>query len=233
MTRRRLRLLPCVAALAGMGCAPALRPISPALPGSAPDTVALAAEVHALAREVAHEPVAARRAALVERAVVAGQRCKEGAPQAPPCDYALAIAIGMQVRERPATARDGLARMLALLRRAAASAPGLDHGGPDRVTAILLLRAPGWPLGPGDPDEALAAARRAVALDPAWAPNPLALAEALAATGDAAGSRETARRALELVDAARAAGEPDAPEWQREAQRLAGATPGATDRTSP
>ncbi len=103
------------------------------------------------------------------------------------CDYRLALALGQQARERPATAADALPRITALLAQVVAAAPELDEAGGQRVLALVLLRAPGWPVGPGDPEQGLAQAREAVRLSPAYPPNLLALAEALAAT--AAGHR--------------------------------------------
>ena len=207
-------------ALAG-GCAPALRrTVDGAAAPSPSDAAASAAEVHALARQIEQEPVASRRAALSESAVAAGQRCEQAAPGTPGCEYALAIALGLQARERPSTVREGLAQMAARLRRVAAIEPRLDRAGPDRVLALLLLRAPGWPLGPGDTEEALVAARRAVELFPDHAPNQVALAEALVANGEVDAGREAARRALALADAADAAGDPDARGWRRDARRL-------------
>jgi len=61
-----------------------------------------------------------------------------------------------------------------------------------------------------------------VAREPDHAPNLLALAEALAASGDASGSRQAARRALLLADEAAATGEPEAAAWRRQASELAG-----------
>jgi hypothetical protein len=162
--------------------------------------------------------------------VVIGQRCVEVAARAPAlgdpgtgaaCDYALALALGLQARERPSTFREGLAEMVLRLRRAAAAAPELDRAGPHRVLALVLLRAPGWPLGPGDPEEGLAEARQAVARAPDHAPNQLALAEALSANGEAAPAQAAAHRALALAEAAGAAGEPEAGDWVAEARRLA------------
>ncbi|HSN13662.1 MAG TPA: hypothetical protein VLT61_03465 [Anaeromyxobacteraceae bacterium] len=186
-----------------------------------PDAAAAdAAEVHALARRIEAEPSASRREAMAEQAVAAGQRCERAMPGAPACEYALAIALGVQARERPTTVHEGLAQMAARLRRVATADPRLDRAGPDRVLALLLLRAPGWPLGPGDPEEGLAAARRAVALYPDHAPNQLALAEALRANGDGDAAHAAARRALALADAAVATGDADAAGWRRDARRL-------------
>lgn len=205
--------------LLAAACAPALRP-PPAEGEPAADPGRDAALVHALARRVEREPSAARRTDLSRQAVEAGQRCERAAPGSPPCEYALAIALGLQAREVPSTVRDGLAQMAERLRRAAAAAPALDHAGPDRVLALLLLRAPGWPLGPGDPEEGLAAAQRAAALAPDHAPNLLALAEALRANDQAGAGRVAAERARALAEAAARAGDPDAPGWVVQAQAL-------------
>ena len=86
---------------------------------------------------------------------------------------------------------------------------------PARVRALVLIRAPGWPLGPGDAEAGLAAARRAVTLRPIYPPNLLALAEALATTGDRSGARENYARAHEAALALPAAADRD--EWLREA----------------
>jgi hypothetical protein len=148
--------------------------------------------------------------------VQAGQWCRKRDASHPACAYRLAIAVGQQVREHPTTAADGLATMMALLREAAAGDPGLDHGGPLRVLALVLLRAPGWPAGPGDPEEGLRQARAAVAADPEHPPNQLALAEALEKTGAAEEGKAVRARALE--EAARRArlGDPDAADWLEE-----------------
>jgi hypothetical protein len=138
--------------------------------------------------------------------------------RSPTCDYALAISLGLQAREHPASARDKLAQMVVLLRRAALEDPTLDHAGPHRVLALVMLRAPGWPLGPGDPEEGLVVARRAAQLAPDWAPNLLALSEALALSEQPGPARDAARRALPLAEAAVADGVADAADWLREAR---------------
>lgn len=164
---------------------------------------------------VEHEPDAAKRQSLAVSAVQAAQWCGRRAPGQPACDYWLAVALGLQAREKRSTAEDGLKEMVAALRRAIERAPTLDRGGPHRVLALLLLRAPGWPLGPGDPEEALEQAGRAVAIDGAWPPNLLALAEARAATGDPDGAKEIYRNARAVAESAP---DPDAPEWIRDAE---------------
>lgn len=162
---------------------------------------------------VERERSAGKRESLVAKEVQAAQWCRKRNPGSAACAYRLAIAVGQQVREHPTTAADGLPTMVSLLREAAAAEPGLDHGGPQRVLALVLLRAPGWPAGPGDPEEALVAAQAASAVDPSYPPNQLGLAEALEKTGateEGKKLRESAR-----AEAARRAaeGDPDAADW--------------------
>jgi len=92
-----------------------------------------------------------------------------------------------------------------------------DNAGPSRVRALVLVRAPGWPLGPGDPDAGLDAARRAVSLRPQYPPNVLALAEALAKTGDTRGAQESYAHARELAQALPESTDRD--DWLREADK--------------
>src|SRR5258708_22718939 len=88
--------------------------------------------------------------------------------------------------------------MLELLGRAEAADPEYDQAGPARVQALVLVRAPAWPLGPRDAEAGLASARRAVALRPQYPPNVSALAEALAKTGATQGAEEPYRRSPPL-----------------------------------
>jgi tetratricopeptide (TPR) repeat protein len=169
---------------------------------------------------VEHERSAAVRTDLAVRAVQAGQLCLRRAPASATCRFWLAVALGLQARERPSTGDDALKHMVPLLREAARDEPALDEAGPERVLATLLLRAPAWPLGPGDAEEALALARRAVALRPEHPPNQAVLSEALAKNGEPAAARQAAGRALASARAAAAAGQPDAADWVRQAEAL-------------
>jgi hypothetical protein len=217
VTRGPLALL-----LGAAACAAPLHPLPPPAAGTVPEEPdALAAQAREATRQSQHEPSADARRALAEKAVAAGQRCQQAAPNSPACDYALALALGIQSRERPSTATQGLKVMVELLQRANGGDAKQDHGGPARVLALVLLRAPGWPLGPGDPDAGLKAALQAVALYPDFAPNQLALSEALLLAGDQPASEAAARRGLELARAAvSAGGERDAEDWVRDAETL-------------
>ncbi len=198
-----------------LACAPALRQHAPTAPVRG-DPEQLYRGIQARIHRIEHEP-GADRAALATAAVEDGQECVARAPGSALCHYGLALALGVQARERRATARDGLRRMVEQLRDAAGREPGLDQAGPDRVLALVLARAPAWPVGPGDPDEAVQAARRAVKLSPDYPPNPLALSEALLAAGKAGEAKDAARRGVEL---ARSSSDPDAAGWVKQGEEL-------------
>jgi tetratricopeptide (TPR) repeat protein len=163
-----------------------------------------------------HEPEPTAREAAAVSAVQSAQLCGEASPGEGACDYWLAVALGVQARERRATALDALPRMVALLEQVAVEQPKLEHAGPHRVLALVLVRAPGWPAGPGDADGGLEHARRAAALAPEFPPNQLCLAEALAAVDEREESRKALNRALKLVREWQDRGEPEADEWLAE-----------------
>ena len=131
------------------------------------------------------------------------------------CLYGRAVAFGLEARAHPTRAGELLTAMLARLADAESVDPGYDHAGPARVRALVLIRAPGWPLGPGDADAGLVAARRAVALQPQYPANLLALAESLAKTGDASGARQNYERARAVAEPLPPSAERD--DWLRQA----------------
>jgi len=163
-----------------------------------------------------------RRDTLAREAVESGQWCERTAPADPRCIYWLAVALGVQARERRSTALDALERIVSRLKQAIALDPDLDHGGPHRVLALVYLRAPGWPAGPGDPELGLEQARAAAAADPDYPPNLLALGEAFAAVEDRAASRAAYTAALEKAQLLANQGDPEADRWLTEARGGAG-----------
>jgi predicted Zn-dependent protease len=181
-----------------------------------PSSVAeLAAAIEMDAQRSDHETDSKIRRDLAAEANADADACVALEPQAPACLYGRAVALGLNARAHPTRASEYLTSMLDALAHAESADPNYDEAGPARVRALVLIRAPGWPLGPGDPDAGLDAARRAVTLRPNYPPNQLALAEALAKTGNAAGAAETYARAREAALA-----QPDSPdrdEWLHEA----------------
>jgi tetratricopeptide (TPR) repeat protein len=168
---------------------------------------------------IEHDRDASRRERIATEAVQICQWCIRREPDSVECTYRLALAIGQQARERSTTALDGLKQMIPLLDQVVSRAPALDAAGGHRVLALVLLRAPGWPTGPGDPDAALEHARQADAIAPGDAQNLLALAEALAATDRTAEARAAYTRAESVARSRAATGDPDAAEWADAAAR--------------
>jgi hypothetical protein len=216
-----------IAALLAAGCkAPPTRTAPPASSPARPSQLVeqWAAAVAEDARRSDHENSAQVRAQLADDANRNAQACLDQSPQADACLYYHGIALGLSARAHPLHAADSLESMLAALAAAEAANPALDQAGPARVQALVLIKAPAWPLGPGDPEAGLAAARRAVSLQPLYPPNELALAEALVKNGDAAGARQTYARARELIRALPPSADRD--DWLRQAdQALAAGSP--------
>jgi hypothetical protein len=177
----------------------------------------LAAEVAEDARRSDTETDSTIRNQLAADALRDSQDCLGRAPQQAACLYSQAIALGLKARAHPLQANDALKSMLEALSRAEAADPGYDQAGPARVKALVLIKAPSWPLGPGDAEAGLASARRAVALQPQYPANVLALAEALAKNGDSHGAQDAYRHARELSQALPPSR--DREEWLREADQ--------------
>jgi tetratricopeptide (TPR) repeat protein len=198
-------------------CATPRRPTGP-LPSSAPTSVeGLVAAIQADSALSDHASDGQARTQLADEASAYAQACLTEAPQAAGCLYGRGLALGLQARAHPTSAGASLKDMLDALSKADAADPNYDQAGPSRVRALVLLRAPGWPLGPGDADSGLTAARRAVELRPQYPPNLLALGEALAKTGDATGAREAYTRARDEAQALPANKDRDG--WLREADQ--------------
>ena len=193
-------------------------------PGSTSKTIdELAAAVKEDSRRSETETDSKVRDQLATDANRDAQACLDQAPQAAACLYYHAIALGLDARAHPLHAADSLKTMIDSLSRAEAADPEFDQAGPARVKALVLVKAPAWPLGPGDPDAGLASARRAVALRPAYPANVLALAEALAKTGDASGARENYLHARELAQALPPSSDRD--DWVRQADQALAKVP--------
>ena len=177
----------------------------------------MAAAIDSDSQRSDHESDGKIREQLADEASAYADACLAQAPKAAACLYGRGLALGLEARAHPTSAGELLKSMLDSLSSADAADPDYDNAGPSRVRSLVLIRAPGWPLGPGDPDTGLVSARRAVSLRPQYPPNLLALAEALSKTGDAAGAAETYAKAR---DAAQALPDtPDRESWLREADQ--------------
>jgi hypothetical protein len=214
------RVAGAVTALLASGCVAPLRTPAPTPERTARSTGELAAAIGAAARRSDHEPDGKLRAQLAAQASRDADACLGHEPQAAACLYGHAVALGLEARAHPTQSGGLLTTMLDSLGSAEAADPAYDEAGPARVRALVLIRAPGWPLGPGDAEAGLLAARRAAALRPLYPPNLLALAEALAKTGDKKAARDTYTQARVLAQSLPAT--PDRDDWlQQAAQGLA------------
>ena len=203
--------------LAVAACATQPRPRPPVANVEPRSIAELSAAIQAAATRSDQEPDSKIRAALAAQAGSDADACMARAPQAAECLYGRAVALGLNARAHPAHAGEYLNSMLDNLTRAESADPSYDEAGPARVRALVLIRAPGWPLGPGDSEAGLVAARRAVTLRPLYPPNLLALAEALAKNGDASGARDNFARARAAALALPTA--PGRDEWLHEADQ--------------
>jgi tetratricopeptide (TPR) repeat protein len=175
----------------------------------------LAAAIASYAQRSDQENNSRTRADLAAAASRDAEACLTLEPQAAACLYGHGVALGLEARAHPTRSADLLKKMLASLASAEALDPDYDDAGPARVSALVLVRAPGWPLGPGDADAGLAAARRAIDRRPQYPPNSLALAEALRESGDSAGARKSYERARDLARALPPSADRD--DWLRQA----------------
>jgi hypothetical protein len=178
---------------------------------------AVIAAMRAMTYRIEHDK-AIDRGAMAEHEVELGQWCQRRAPTNGECDYRLAIALGQQARERTSTGKDAMGKIVELLHRAIERAPQLESGGPHRVLALVLMRAPSWPIGPGDPEAALVQAQAATKAFPNAADNHLALGEALLANDKRGEAHVAYSKAHELAEAAKRTGDPEADGWLKDAK---------------
>jgi hypothetical protein len=223
-----LRVAAVLAALALAACAtmhPAQPPAAGAT-GGAMTAAQLLAAVQSDADRIDQSKDAAERMQLLAAATASAQQCLAQFPDSGACQYAQAQVQGLTARAKPLEAPALLKDMLASLTKAEARDPALDHAGPARLTAIVLLRAPPWPLGPGDVDAALTAAQRAVQRDPAYPPNLITLGQAQARSVGVPPARATFVKAQQAVQAwaGTASDQPaevaaDRSKWQRDIEQ--------------
>jgi hypothetical protein len=176
---------------------PAHKPAAPAATNAS--SAELAAAIAADASKSDHESDPQQRAALAAAANRDADACIAQASRDVACLFGRGVALGLEARAHPVHASATLNDMLASLAQAESVDATYADAGPARVQALVWIRAPDWPLGPGDPERGLAAAQRAAALRPQYPPNWLALAEAQSKTGATADARASYVRARDLA----------------------------------
>ena len=199
LTRSGLWLALPMLVIAGCRTTPATRPETPSRAPQTASIADLAAAIQQDAHKSDHESDGGVRGQLADDATRNAEACLTLNGGAAACLYGRAVAFGLEARAHPTHANELLKNMLETLTKAEAADASYDEAGPARVRALVLLKAPAWPLGPGDADEGLTAAQRAVSLRPGYPANLLALAEAQAKTGDTAGARATYARARDAA----------------------------------
>ncbi|MGC1458673.1 MAG: hypothetical protein WA825_10375 [Steroidobacteraceae bacterium] len=220
-----MKALPRAAALLTLlalgGCVLTRSARQPQTPGAGPigsqSPAQLLAAVQGDADRMDQAKDSATRARLLAAATASASQCLAQAPNDAACPYAQAQVLGLTAREHPLQAPSVLKQMLANLAKAEGLDPALDHAGPARLSAVVLLRAPPWPLGPGDVDAATAAAQRAVKRDPGYPPNLIALGQAQSKADGAPQARATFNQAQQAVHGW--AGAPNQPAAELAAER--------------
>ena len=189
-----------LSAITVAACTTPVSPLPP--PNGRPQSIeSLAAAVQMASIRSDQVTQSAARSELAAQASRDADSCVAQQPGAAACLYSKALALGLEARAHPTKAGESLSGMLDFLKRAEAADANYDEAGPARVRALVLVRAPGWPLGPGDAEEGVTAARRAVALRPKYPPNLLALAEACSKTGDHGCARDNYTQARDAASA--------------------------------
>jgi hypothetical protein len=159
----------------------------------------------------------ARLIAMTEQGAEAARLAARG-PDDAEAAYLHALNLGLFVRAKGLTAVGRVSELVALL-HAAGAEPGLDQGGPLRVLGYLYVKAPAWPVGPGDLDAGLDLLKQAAEKYPEHPLNHLFYAEALIEAGDRAAARSELDRTRALCAAARFGDW--AARWTADADKLA------------
>jgi hypothetical protein len=115
--------------------------------------------------------------------------------------YLQAINLGLYLQAKGLVAIGRLPELVALL-KTAGTKPEIDQGGPLRVLGLLYVRAPAWPVGPGDLDAGLDLLKQAAVQYPEHPLNHLFFAQALSEADDPVGARRelSQARALSVAD---------------------------------
>lgn len=123
------------------------------------------------------------------------------APEEPSALYVLCVAAGLEIEAASIIGKPlKLGGFVELLEKMVELDDSLDEGGALRMLGAIRLKAPEWPTGPGDLDEALELLGDAVKRFPLHPLNHLFYAEALLEDGDSTQAREHIAEAVRLND---------------------------------
>ncbi len=89
----------------------------------------------------------------------------------PASSYYYSINLGLAVADNIGAAWKNLKNLNRNIERAVSMDPDIDEGGPMRTLGYLLIRAPAWPTGIGDPERGLILLEQAATLYPKYPPN--------------------------------------------------------------
>lgn len=157
-----------------------------------------------------------RRIELCEQGYEAARRVSRG-PDDAEAAYLQAVNLGLYVHAKGLTAVGRLSELVKLL-KIAGQQPQIDDGGPLRVLGLLYVKAPAWPVGPGDLDLGLDLLKKAAESYPEHPLNHLFYAEALIADGKKAEARTEIERTRALATPQRFGDW--SPRWQGQANTL-------------
>ena len=90
--------------------------------------------------------------------------------------YYYSICLGVAVRNSIMAAMRYMDKLHMHLKRAVRESPNLDHGGPLRTLGYFKIKAPAWPVGPGDAEEGLEMLQTAAERFPDYPPNQIYVA---------------------------------------------------------
>ncbi|MGB8294630.1 MAG: tetratricopeptide repeat protein [Polyangia bacterium] len=155
--------------------------------------------------------------AITEQGAEAARLASSG-PTDAEAAYLQAINLGLFVQAKGLVAIGRLSELVSLLKTASAK-PDIDQGGPLRVLGLLYVRAPAWPVGPGDLDAGLELLKQAAGQHPEHPLNHLFYAQALIEADDHAAARRELDQARGLCAAERFGDW--AARWKKEADELA------------
>ena len=122
-----------------------------------------------------------------------------GAPDHDPrAAYWMSVSLGLSIRLHGLSALPLLPVEMAAL-KTAQKAPELEMGGPLRALGMLYLKAPSWPAGPGDLEEAIELLKTAAEAYPSHPLNHFFYADALRESGDGKTASAELQRAADLA----------------------------------